>query len=74
MKKILAKRDQLWQNVFEHAHQPGFFENNSHIFSRRAILSKVSMGSGRWHLPQPSASSRLQRILQGNNPDRPKVP
>ncbi len=46
MTKIPVNRDQLWENVLEHAHQPDFFDNNSHLFSRRAMLGRGFNGIG----------------------------
>jgi Protein of unknown function (DUF1501) len=46
MKETLGNRDPLWQAVFEHAQQPGFFEKNSHLFSRRALLARGFNGIG----------------------------
>ncbi len=46
MKKIPLNRDQLWKNVLEQAGQPGFFEHNSHMFSRREMLARGFNGIG----------------------------
>lgn len=80
MKKTLLNRDELWNRILHGADQPGFFDNSSHMFSRRAMLAKGFNGIGILGLaaamsPRASgAESAGQNTVSSGSPLTPKMP
>ena len=46
MNRNPPSRDYFWENFLEQASQPGFFERNDRLFSRRAMLARCFNGIG----------------------------